>query len=143
MTDAELYVLIDGNATAKSFAQAGAWNNCADAVRAVLPSVPQPTRITSIDVYAKLGATVAASVLTKLDTLSAASRAVKDSTSWLIPANGGIDLGHAGTRGMIDYLATVPGGFTAEEAAALKRLAERKPDVSAEDCRRAWTTGRR
>lgn len=140
MTDAELKSLINENKAAKGFALIGAWNNCAAAVQPLLPSIPHPTRITSIDLYARVGAAVASSVLAKLDALSAASRAVKDSTSWLVPANGGIDLGHPGTRAMIDQLATVPGGFTAEEAATLKGLAERKPVVTAEDCRRAWST---
>lgn len=140
MNDEELKTLINATAAAKASAQVGAWIDCAAAIQAALPTRPYRRRVTSVEMYAELGPALAQSVMTKLDAISAASRAVRDATSWIVPANGGIDLGHPDTRAMIDQLTqpTTPAGFTPAEAAALKGLAERKPTVTHQDCRRAW-----
>lgn len=77
--------------------------------------------ITARTLLAELGPTVGASVLDKLEAVSAVSSPVKWAMKFL--ATDGIDMGHAGTRAQMDALAQA-GALTAEEAEAVKAIAE-------------------
>jgi hypothetical protein len=65
-----------------------------------------------------------------------ANPVVKRALAWMQPNNGGIDVGHPGVRAMLDQMAAA-GAITAAAAATVKALAERAPDVTAEDVERA------
>ena len=140
MDDAALKSIINANARAKAYAMVGAWNDCAAEIQSQLPMEPVPTVVNEKGIYWALGDTMADSIFGKLDALANATGKIslQKTAQWLVPANEGVDLGEPQVRAKIDFLATVQGGFTAQEAAALKGIAERKPLITNVECQKAW-----
>lgn len=83
--------------------------------------VVSPTMVNARGLLARLGASVGASVLDKLDAAKASSPAIRWAFAFIVSAEG-IDVGHAETRAMLDQLASA-GVLTAAEADAIKTLA--------------------
>jgi len=78
------------------------------------------------DLYTSSGSTTMSdSVLSKLEAFAASSKTISHLFDRLCKDTRGLDFGQTGLRGQIQYLGTVPGGFSAEEVAALLALAER------------------
>jgi len=84
-------------------------------------SLNQERWVTSLTIMAELGVDMYRSIMTKLDAIAAADVAVRDFVARL-RSQAGADIGHANTLGMIDQLAALQDGFTAEEVTALKGM---------------------
>src|SRR6185312_5413261 len=104
----------------------------ADLLNARTFSVPTARMITARGIlsYYPGGPSAAAVVLDKLDAASASIPALK--WAWKFISAEGLDIGHAATQGMLDFLATASGGnvLTAQEAENLKSLALAKKSRS-------------
>ena len=99
----------------------------ATALRAVTATRAVETMITSRGLYAKLGPTVAETILQKLEGAAQVEGPYKlvlaRAVDWLNAYAGGIDVGNAYTRAMLDTLVTAT-VLTADEVAALKAIAD-------------------
>lgn len=84
------------------------------------------TMINERQLYARLGPAEAEAILQALETVAAsehpAALVVKRALKWLAPAEGGLDLGMAATRGMVTQLQQ-GGALTAVQGEALLTLA--------------------
>jgi hypothetical protein len=96
----------------------------ADLLNAQTFSVPVTRIITARGILSDYpgGPSAAATVLDKLDAASASISALK--WAWKFISGEGLDIGHAATQGMLDFLATAGAGsvLTAQEASNLKSL---------------------
>lgn len=141
MTDNELHDIIHGDTAAKALADAG--NDEGAARRAAeIARVPAPALATERTVFAAFANPAdGEAVLTALEAAAAGNgataRVVKRALRWLQPGEGGLDVGNASVRAMIDQLAA-GGVLTPTQAATLKGLGERPATVSASDVSRAW-----
>jgi len=84
-------------------------------------STNQERWVTSLTIMAELGVNPYRSIMDKLDTIAVGDVAVRDFVARL-RSQAGADIGHANTLDMIDQLAALQDGFTAEEAVALKSM---------------------
>lgn len=75
--------------------------------------------------YAELGPAIAETILQKLSEAGKTNNIIARAYSWFSPAAAGIDLGHSGTRAMLDDLES-SNILTSEETTLLKALGEKK-----------------
>lgn len=140
MTDDELYEAIQADRSAKAFAGSGAYADCATAVAATLPPVLVDVYIDRRGIYAAFGPTDGLSIVGGIKAAAASESpfapVIAEALTWLSPAEGGVNLGHPGTRAMLDALAAA-GAITSDHAADLKALAERPATVTHEQVSRA------
>lgn len=139
MTDAELYALIQSDPTAKAHADAGRDADCAARCRAIAPPVLTGNQATERSLYdAFADPADAEAILQGLATIGQSNPVVARAASWLKPDQGGLDVGHATVRTMLDQLAAAaPNVFTAARVAAIKALGETAARISADDVSRA------
>jgi hypothetical protein len=99
----------------------------ASALQAVTATRVVEKMLTARGMYAALGPTAAETILQKLEGAAQVEGPFKAvltrAVDWLNAYAGGIDVGNAYTRGMLDTLVTAT-VLTAEEVAALKAIAE-------------------
>lgn len=114
---------IDNDPTGKGYAsflpnQPG---HVVDLLNAQTETMHKMRLVTNLTLSSVLGATLARSIRTKLIAFAQADIIVADFVKAMETQPGG-NLGDPETTKMIDYLMTVPDGFTLEEAAALKSM---------------------
>lgn len=141
MTPAELKTLIESDAEATAFADAGNDEACAIRCGIIAPSVRVSKMLTERGLYAELGPTMAETVLQKLEGYAAANHAysavVKRFLKWLEPTNDGVDFGLQSTLDMAGLLAQ-GGLLSAEEYAAINLLSLAPQKFTAAQIGEAW-----
>lgn len=148
MTDTELHDLILGDEATKALADNG--NDYAAAKRAseIAPLEYHETRVTYLSLAAEptVGGDATKRLIKSIRTLAAADYLLDEVQHSLRGA--GVDVAHASARGTLDTLAaltaagTVPGGLTADDAAAIKTLGKRPPTITHHDVSRVWSVYR-
>lgn len=92
------------------------------------------------ELYATFGPTDGLAIVDGIKAVAASESplapAIAEALTWLSPAEGGVNLGHAGTRAMLDALAAA-GAISGDHAVALKALAERPASITADQVTRA------
>ena len=141
MTPAELKTLIESDAEATAFADAGNDEACAARCGAIAPTVRVSKMLTERGLYAELGPTMAETVLQKLEGYAAAgqpySALVNRFLGWLEPTNGGVDFGLQSTLDMAGLL-TQGGLLSAEEYTAINGLSLASQKFTAAQIGEAW-----
>lgn len=137
MTTEELHDLIHADAAAKAMADAG--NDAGAAIRAIeiAPVIVVSMFVTERTIYATLGPTAGETFLATLEGVGQSNAVVARAVSWLAPPSDGIDVGDQYTRAMLDTLAAGE-VLTAESVAAIKALAERPANITADQVSAAW-----
>lgn len=125
MTPQELKALIQSDAQALALAQAGNDEACAARCSEIAPLVRVVTMLTERGLYDRLGASVAETILQKLDAFSETADPmapiVRRVLRWLEPTNGGTDFGAVELLYMVDQLET-KSVLTAQEVDAIDAL---------------------
>ena len=141
MTPAELRALIESDAEATAFANAGNDEACAARCSIIAPMVRVSTMLTERGLYAELGPTMAETILQKLEGYVSAnhtySAVVKRFLKWLEPTNDGVDFGLQSTLDMAGLLAQ-GGLLTAEEYVAIDALSLAPQKFTAAQIAEAW-----
>lgn len=73
--------------------------------------------------YGELGLAVGEEILQRLDAAAAADAVIARVRGWFAPSAGGVDVGMASTRAMLDQL-QAGGVLTADQVTAIKAMAE-------------------
>lgn len=141
MTPAELRALIESDAEATAFANAGNDEACAIRCGVIAPMVRVSTTLTERGLYKELGPVMAETVLQKLEGYAAAEQAysalVKRFLKWLEPNNDGVDFGLQSTLDMAGAL-TQGGLLSTEEFAAINLLSLAPQTFTAAQIAEAW-----
>lgn len=136
MTPQELLALIQSDSQALALANAGNDSGCAQRCRAIAPKVHASKVLTERGLYQSLGATLAETILQKLEGFAGANQSMSPVIArvlkWLEPANEGVDFGAAQTLGLIDalYAGTL---FTETERNALVAMSLVEQTITASD----------
>lgn len=142
MTDQQLHDLIFADATAKALADAGNDTAAAERASAIAPKVPVSTLVTERTVYAAFANPAdGEAVLQALEAAGQQNVVVARAIKWLKPGEGGLDVGHLATRGMLDFLQS-QGVLTAGQVATIKAIGEQRPQISPSDVSRVWAVYR-
>jgi hypothetical protein len=140
MTTEQLHDLINANAEAKALADAGNDRACAAVISAALPPTIGEYMLTERGVFkAFANPADAETVMQTLEAVAAANPAdvpigpvVKRALKWMQPNNGGVDVGNAALRQVLD------GILQPSHAATIKALAEVPQTVSTDQVSAAW-----
>lgn len=141
MTPAELKSLIESDAEALALARSGAADLCALRCMAIAPKINAETVLTERGLYQRLGATVAETILQKLEGFAATQNSlaavVRRFLKWLEPVNGGADWGQPEALAMCHAL--MQGGLlTQEECDAIHALSLVAPTITGADVSTAY-----
>lgn len=141
MTPAELKTLIESDAEATALANAGNDEACAVRCGVIAPLVRVETVLTERGLYQKLGATVAETVLQKLEGFAATqgpmAAVVARFLRWLEPVNGGADWGQPEALQMCNAL-MLGGLLTEAECTAINDLSLTSQKFTAAQIAEAW-----
>ncbi len=138
MTDPQLHDAILADPTAKALALAGNDSGVAARMAAILPPAIVPTFATERKVYDALAPADALAVMQGLKAVAAGNPSatppvapnpvVAKTLEWMAPSEGGVDVGNASVRGMLDQLAAA-GALAPASVATLKALAQQPAAV--------------
>lgn len=141
MTPAELKTLIESDAEATALANAGNDEACAVRCGVIAPQLRVETVLTERGLYQKLGATVAETILQKLEGFAATqdpmAAVVKRFLKWLEPLNGGADWGQPEALQMCHAL-MLGGLLTEAECNAIGSLSLASQTFTAAQIAEAW-----
>ena len=141
MTPSELKSLIESDAEATALANAGNDEACAVRCGVIAPQLRVETVLTERGLYQKLGATVAETILQKLEGFAATqdpmAAVVSRFLRWLEPVNGGADWGQPEALQMCQAL-MLGGLLTEAECDAIDSLSLASQTFNAAQIAEAW-----
>lgn len=137
MTTEQLHDIINANATAKAYANAGNDAGAWAAIQEDMPTKVVDKFYTALGIFTAFpSAEAAETCLQKLEAIAEQNPVVKRIVQWLQPGTSGVNFGDVKLRTALDAMVGV---LTQEEVDALKSLAEIKETVTVDQVTEAWS----
>lgn len=140
MTPAELKTLIESDAEATAFANAGNDEACAARCSVIAPKVLIPLRLGDINIVALFADPVGGeTVCQTIEAIAEQNPIVKRAWRWAEPGKPGLDVGDVRVRAMLVAPINLGGvGLTEEQAAPILAAAEQQQRFTAAQIGEAW-----
>ena len=144
MTDQELHDLIFADATAKAMADAGNDSGAAARATDIALKTLAESRQTYLSLAREVGMDATRRLKETMTTHGQSDVLIGEMEIRLRDQGGGVDVGHASTRTMLDQFAAATAGgspgytLTQADADAIKALGLQAPRITADDVSRVW-----
>lgn len=147
MTTQQLHDLILADPEAKALADIGDDTRCAVRCSTIAPKMKKETRLSYIGIMNLLGPVIGARLITSVDAGAASGHPVLGpvlTEARIVMRGEGVNITHPATIAQLDALVGlgVSNGLMADDAAAIKALAEFPQTITADQVSEAWASER-